>query len=96
MNNPKMLDWHDDSTSSWLVKNQWGSGWGQNGYIRISYNLDCGLSTLLGKLQYSELSASPEVSFAGNSALITQTYLGETFFKYFMALTFFLFTSNLY
>lgn len=50
INHAVLLVGYDDSTSSWLIKNQWGTNWGESGYIRISYSLDCGLSNLLANL----------------------------------------------
>lgn len=29
----------DDSQSCWIVRNQWGSEWGENGYMRIRYGV---------------------------------------------------------
>jgi C1A family cysteine protease len=35
---------YDDSTSCWICKNSWGTGWGEKGFFRIAYG-ECGMET---------------------------------------------------
>lgn len=33
-----LVGW-DDATSSWVLRNSWGSSWGESGYMRIKYGM---------------------------------------------------------
>lgn len=72
INHAILLVGYDDSTSSWLAKNQWGSDWGESGYIRISYTNDCGLSSLVGNIQFSNYNADPNIILPNSSLIYTE------------------------
>lgn len=46
-----IIGW-DDGNQCWIVKNSWGTGWGEDGYFRIKYN-NCKIGVDAGKLLYT-------------------------------------------
>lgn len=72
INHAVLLVGYDDATSSWLIKNQWSSSWGEAGYMRISYSNDCGLTSLLGNVVFSAYNADPSVTIS-SSQLFTNS-----------------------
>lgn len=66
INHAVLLVGYNDATSSWLVKNSWSATWGESGYMRLSYNRDCGLTSLLGNVVFTSYNANPVVTVSSS------------------------------
>ena len=50
-----------NSNGDWLIKNQWGTSWGRQGYMTLSKNYDCGLSYFIGYISIPKINTNPQV-----------------------------------
>lgn len=42
-----------DIDGNWLIKNSWGTFWGENGFMRLSSKYDCGIRLDLGTINFN-------------------------------------------
>jgi len=62
-----------DSSGNWLIKNQWGTGWGISGFMKLSSTNDCGMSYLLGNIQFSSINGNPNVVISDPTLLFANS-----------------------
>ena len=63
-----LVGW-DDSTQSWILRNSWGSNWGENGYMRIRYGIS-GVGQDATLVVYSASQPSAAVDNASSAAVL--------------------------
>jgi hypothetical protein len=49
------------TNTGWICKNQYGASWGNNGYIELDFNLDCGMRYLMGGVTVANKNSNPQV-----------------------------------
>ena len=49
------------TNTGWIAKNQWGSSWGNAGYIELDFTNDCGLKYLMGSVTVATKNSNPQV-----------------------------------
>jgi C1A family cysteine protease len=55
-NHAIVLTGWDDSTGTFLLRNSWGSGWGESGYMRIKYGVN-DVGNMASYIQYTDSSS---------------------------------------
>jgi hypothetical protein len=58
-----------DSNGNWLIKNQWSTGWGVNGFMTLSSSVDCGMSSMLGSITFTSTNTNVQVVMNPNYTL---------------------------
>ncbi len=77
LNHAVLLVGYNDTTKSWLIKNEWGKDWGESGYIRVSYANDCGLTSIVGFVDFTSENEDPRVTVSSSLLYYTNYSLNS-------------------
>lgn len=72
-----IVGWNDDE-GSWIMRNSWGSGWGENGYMRIKYGCNK-IADTASFVRYKPACNPQPVPYTGGDKVIApgeSIYLG--------------------
>jgi fibronectin type 3 domain-containing protein len=78
INHAILLTGWDDSTQSWILRNSWGTGWGESGYMKIRWGIS-NVGYAANYVVYSPAnSATPTASATATSSITNTPTIGPS------------------